>query len=217
MTDSPDKRVSFFVDGFNLYHSVCRAQRVLPGKSLKWLDLHSLFRAHLDLVGRGSGVGEIWYFTAYAYHLAASDPGKVARHKAYTRALSATGVRLCESHFKPKDTWDTWTRQRFRTHEEKETDVAMACAVLEGAARGQFDTAVLVTGDTDLRPVVLTFQRLYPGKRLLFAFPFDRKNNELSSIAPGSFTLSAESYVRHQLPESVRLPSGKFVTKPEKW
>ncbi|MBI3985426.1 MAG: NYN domain-containing protein [Lentisphaerae bacterium] len=217
MTSSKCERVVFFVDGFNLYHSICAAAGRFPDVSVKWLDLPGLFRSYLYVLGSAAAISGVHYFTAYAHHLAHSEPGKVARHKAYIRALSATGVWLCESHFKPKDSWDTWTGQRFRTHEEKETDVAMACAVLEGAARGQFDTAVLVTGDTDLRPVVLAFQRLYPGKRLLFAFPFDRKNNELSSIAPGSFTLSAESYARHQLPDRVRLPSGKFVTKPETW
>ncbi len=217
MTDSHRERVTFLVDGFNLYHSVCRAERVLPGRSLKWLDLQSLFRAHLDLVSRDCVVGEIRYFTAYAYHLAHTDPGKIARHKAYTRALTAEGVQISESHFKQKVSWDTRSGQRFLTHEEKETDVAIACAVFEGAATNQFDTVVVVTGDTDLRPAVLTFCRLFPRKRFLFAFPFDRKNKELASIAPGSFSFSAEAYAKHQFPERVRLPSGKVVIRPAQW
>jgi hypothetical protein len=83
--------------------------------------------------------------------------------------------------------------------------------------RDEYDVAVLVTGDTDLRPAVVTLQRLHPEKRLIFAFPFDRKNQELAQIAPGSFVLSAESYAKHQLPERVRLPSGKHVYKPSAW
>lgn len=217
MTVPHNERVSFFVDGFNLYHSLCAAQRSALDQTFKWLDLEALFREHLDLVAQRSTLQDVWYFTAYAYHLARVNPGKISRHKAYIRALTARGTNVRESHFKQKQAWETKTGRHFLTHEEKETDVAIACLVLEGAARNEFDTAVLVTGDTDLRPVVETFQRLYRDKRLLFAFPFDRKNRELARIAPDSFSLSTDSYSRHQLPTQVRLPSGKFVRKPEEW
>jgi hypothetical protein len=185
--------------------------------SLKWLDLNRLFQSHLDLVGSSAETTGIKYYTVYAEHLSKLQPDKIRRHKAYVRPLTATGVNVEISHFNRKDTWDTFSGAQFVTHEEKETDVAIACAVLEGAARDEYDVAVLVTGDTDLRPCVHAFQRLYPKKRLIFAFPFDRKNHELARIAPGSFTLSAEAYTRHQFPERVRLPSGKHVYCPKEW
>jgi hypothetical protein len=56
-----------------------------------------------------------------------------------------------------------------------------------------------------------------PTKRLVFCFPFDRKNRQLAQLAPGSFVLGRESYARHQFPEAVRLPSGKFVVRPLAW
>ncbi|HOO78078.1 MAG TPA: NYN domain-containing protein [bacterium] len=211
------QRAAFFVDGFNLYHSLCSAAEVLGDVSVKWLDLGGLFTDHLDLVGAAARLSVIRYYTAYAEHLGKIAPGKVSRHRAYVRALTALGVKVELSNFKRKDAWDTYSGQQFVTHEEKETDVAIACAVIEGAARNEFDVAVVVSGDTDLRPLVCAFQRLYSGKRLIFAFPFDRKNRELVRIAPGSFTLSAESYARHQLPGRVRLPSGKHVYCPEEW
>lgn len=217
MTLPEHSRAVFFVDGFNLYHSICRAEQVHAPAALKWLNLPHLFQSHLDLVGLNASLTSIRYYTAYAEHLNKTSPDKIRRHKAYVRALTATGVKVEISHFKRKDAWDTYTNQQFVTHEEKETDVAIACAVLEGAACDEFDVAVLVTGDTDLRPCVTTFQRLYPNKQLIFAFPFDRKNNDLARLAPDSFTLSAESYVKHQFPERVRLPSGKHVYCPKEW
>jgi uncharacterized LabA/DUF88 family protein len=217
MTVSKPQRTAFFVDGFNLYHSVCRAGRMLNTGSVKWLDINSLFRESLYLVGTTAVLSQVRYFTAYAEHLGKIAPDKIRRHKAYVRALTASRVAVSTSHFKRKDSWDTNTRQQFVTHEEKETDVAIACAVLEGAAQDEYDVAVLVTGDTDLRPCVHAFQRLYPKKRLIFAFPFNRKNHELARIAPGSFSLSAESYAEHLFPERVRLPSGKHVYCPKEW
>ena len=217
MTSPKSPRVVFFVDGFNLYHSVCSACRLLDTKAIKWLDITNLFHDHLYIISPAAVLTGIRYFTAYADHLSKTQPDKLLRHKAYVRALTANGVKVDFSHFKRKDAWDSFSRQQFVTHEEKETDVAIACAVLEGAAQDDFDVAVLVTGDTDLRPCVHTFHRLYPQKRLLFAFPFDRKNADLARITSGSFTLSAESYAAHQLPERVRLPSGKFVHCPAEW
>lgn len=79
------------------------------------------------------------------------------------------------------------------------------------------DAGVIVSGDSDLAPSARAFRLAHPGKRLLFAFPYHRKNNELAKLAPGSFTFSRESYARHPFPDRVRLPSGNHVTKPAIW
>jgi hypothetical protein len=216
MTRPQSERVVFFVDGFNLYHSVLSAERQSQ-VPLKWLDLHALCAAHLYLIGPAAHVAQVQYFTAFAHHLHARNPGKVARHKAFVRALTASGVNVHEGHFKQKTVIDTWTAQEVTTHEEKETDVAIACAVLEAGVLDRLDTAVLVTGDTDLRPAVHSFHRLCPAKRLTFAFPFARENRELARVAPGSFSFSSAAYRKHQFPDKVELPSGKFVTRPSAW
>ena len=216
-TQASKPRAAFFVDGFNLYHSLCSGEKALAGRKLKWLDLTALFRAILSSVDPTARLTHITYFTAYAHHLAKVAPDKITRHQAYVRALTATGVNVVLNQFKSKDAWDSRTGTHFLTHEEKETDVAMACAILEGAALNQFDAAVIVSGDTDLRPVVGTFTRLHPDKRLLFAFPFDRKNRELARLVPSSFSIGAELYAKNQFPDRVRLPSGKFVYRPKEW
>ncbi len=210
-------RTVFLVDGFNLYHSLESALKLMPGVPLKWLDLPRLLTETLPLVGPLARFAAVHYFSAYAYHLHATRPDKIARHKAYVRALTASGVREHIGKFQTRDVWCHSCRGYINAHEEKETDVALACLLLELAARDALDVAVVVSGDSDLAPAVRTFQALYPGKRVLFAFPFDRMNNELGRLAPGSFTLSKETYAKHQFPEQVRLPSGKFVTKPSEW
>jgi hypothetical protein len=220
MSDSqgqPLQRTRFFVDGFNFYHSVVAAEQHLPGVSLKWLDLPALLTTTLPLIGPQARLEAIHYFTAYAHHLQTSDPGKVVRHQAYVRALTALRVQPHVSHFQPRATWCSTCSDYTRNHEEKETDVAIACELLKLAALDALDVAVIMSGDTDLAPAARTFRELYPHKRLLFAFPFARVNRELEKLAPGSFTLSKESYANHPLPERVRLPSGKFVTKPPTW
>jgi len=216
MTSSMD-RVMFFVDGFNLYHSMERAQRACPGVALKWLDLPALARAHLYILGPGATLAGVHYFTAYAEHLALTDPDKLSRHRSYVRALTASGVAAHFGHFKPKDIWIEALGRYARIWQEKATDVGIVAELFAQGGRDAFDTAVIVSGDADYAPAVPVFRRLFPAKRVLFAFPFDRKNKELARLAPESFTLSAESYAKHQFPEAVRLPSGKFVVRPKAW
>lgn len=210
-------RTVFLVDGFNLYHSLARAARDLPGTSVKWLDLPAMLGSSLHLVDSRARLAAIHYFSAYAHHHQAENPGKLERHRAYVRALTANGVHAHLARFQVRDVWCPRCRAFHATHEEKETDFAIACQLLTLAASDALDAGVIVSGDSDLAPAARAFRRAHPGKRLLFAFPYHRKNNELAKLAPGSFTFSRESYARHPFPDRVRLPSGNHVTKPALW
>jgi hypothetical protein len=79
------------------------------------------------------------------------------------------------------------------------------------------DTAVLVTGDTDLAAAVRVAQRLFPNKMVSFAFPYKRRNKDLADMVKFSFQIDKDSYVRHQFPDLLVLPSGKAISKPAHW
>jgi uncharacterized LabA/DUF88 family protein len=44
-------------------------------------------------------------------------------------------------------------------------------ALIEGAALDAYDTALLISGDTDLRPAIASVKRLQPKKLIFAAFP----------------------------------------------
>lgn len=90
----PAPRVMFFYDGFNLYHLLERARLVAPPEPVKWLDLTALARAHVYILGPTETLVGVRYFTAYAEHLALTKPDRLSRHRAYVRALTATGVQV---------------------------------------------------------------------------------------------------------------------------
>jgi len=119
--------------------------------------------------------------------------------------------------FKEKDIFCTKCRSVFLKHEEKETDVAIAVTLAELLFTDKCDTAVIVSGDTDLSPAVAKWQPLFPQKKILFAFPYARKNNELLKLAPGSFSMSRKQYIRHQFPNPVILRDGNKIYKPFAW
>ena len=68
-------RVTFLVDGFNVYHSAKDAQADLGGASTLWLDLSSLLRSYISIFGKDAVLTEIYYFSALAKHIDAVRPG----------------------------------------------------------------------------------------------------------------------------------------------
>jgi len=215
-------RVTFLVDGFNLYHSVRTAGKKL-NKSAKWLDIRALCSSYLHLVkgivGDTANLEKVYYFSALAKHLDAVDPKVTLRHKKLLKCFEDTGVIIELSRFKPKQIKcpNPSCGKIFTKHEEKETDVAIAVKLIEIFIVDECDTAVLVTGDTDLAPSVKTADRLYPSKKILFAFPYGRKNRELSKLAPGSFGINKNQYVKYQLPDPFQHSDGTIISKPAVW
>ncbi len=214
---SSNLRTLFLVDGFNLYHSIESLLKSHPAKKVKWLDLHALARNTIHLVDPKAAVIKVVYFTALAHHLHKVNPSKLARQEAYIRALTASKVEVVKGRFQSKDVFASDRQEYVKAHEEKETDVAIACRLLLAGFQNEADIVVIVTADTDLRPAVETFNLLNPSKRVLFAFPWNRKNSILATLAPSSFSLGPEHYETSQFPPAVKLPSGKHVHKPETW
>jgi uncharacterized LabA/DUF88 family protein len=208
-------RVSFIVDGFNLYHSVREAAKDIESLgglkvSTKWLNIKklcSLYLPHIHgVVKEKTMLGKIYYFSAFAYHIETYDPDVVNRHKKFIKCLEDTGVSVEISRFKQKEincNAERGCRKKFFKYEEKETDVAIAVKLLKIFFNDECDTVVIVTGDTDIAPAVTTSKRLFPTKNIIFAFPYKRKNKELSQLAPGSFKIKSEQYVKNQFSDPI--------------
>lgn len=222
-------RVTFLIDGFNLYHSVVDLGR-FQGLHVKWLNIHSLCSSFLRLISRDAAVAEVYYFSAFANHL--NDPSVIKRNQDYIECLKSTGIIPEMGRFNPKDIICPLHSQlmrsgstnvtcpihgKFAKHEEKETDIAIAAKLFEIMFKDKCDTAVLVTGDTDLTPAVETCKSLFPSKAMRFAFPYRRHNHELKVLLPDPFNIHAGSYVQHLFPNPVPLPDGTKIYKPTSW
>ena len=215
-------RAAFFIDGFNLYHSLAAYAKEVGDHSLKWLDLIGLAKGSLHEVGGSSELRSLHYFTALPEHLYLADPGRLRRHRTYLRALTAHGSlrpsiilgRIAQQQVQVRTASAEITGSIWR---EKGTDVALAMALLREASKGDMDEAVIVSGDADYLPAVKVFREMYPDVGLRFAFPRGRASKELLREAPNSFTLTSAAYLSHRLPERIRLPSGKFLHCPAEW
>ncbi len=215
-----DLRVSFLVDGLNVYHSLCEIERVSKAR-VRWLDLRKLCLSYLHAV-RGAmdqrvALGTIEYFSALALHRVAYDPGSVDAQNAYFSVLAESGVTLTVSRFKQKDATCPGCGMRFVRYEEKETDVAIGMRMMELAARGECQVIVLVSGDTDMIPAVKAAKRLSPSVAVGVAFPFLRHNAELRAVADFTFGIGQRNVQRAQFPPAVSLADGRTIVKPIRW
>lgn len=208
-------RVSFLVDGFNMYHSLDELNAI-TGASVKWLDLRALCGRYLHAVRHGVGerveLAEVHWFSARPDFLTRRNPDAVARYDTYRAALEASGVRTHLSQFKNKHITGPHCRREFVRPEEKETDVALATAMLEVLVTEECDTVVLVTGDTDLIPGVATVKRLLPRSKIGAAFPFMRHNVELENAVDYAFKINQKDVQKAQFPGTY-----KGSTKPPTW
>jgi hypothetical protein len=176
-----------------------------------------MMRSVLPLVDKSARLEEIHYFSALAYHMEPSRPGTVSRHETYLKCLRASGVRVELGRFKRRPIrCRAKCKEKFNRYEEKETDVAIAVRLFELFAGSLCDTAILVTGDTDLGPAIRTAKKLYPHKQVGFAFPYKRKNAELSVLTPIHFRLKRERYFSSQFTDPF-VSGGLSIAKPASW
>lgn len=209
-------KVTFLIDGFNLYHSILQIERDFKYRT-KWLDIKSLCKSYLPLFGKQAKLKTIFYFSAIPFYLNNTKPHKIIRHQNYISCLKSTDINIELGRFKEKTVFCHKCRSLILKHEEKETDVAIGIKLFEIFFKNTCNIAVIVTGDTDLAPAVKKCQILFPNKKILFAFPYKRKNKELSKISPDSFSINYRQYIKHQFSNPVILKNGHELNKPSLW
>ena len=209
----PARVVWAYIDGFNVYYGI--KQGLKPAEPhLKWLDLRAFSGQFLRA---GEALGEIKYFSA----VVTWNQAAAGRHATYIAALRSVNVTPIVGHFKQKRVkCRAKCGGTFYKPEEKETDVAIAAHMVEDAANACFDTALLVTGDSDFGPAVEAVRRLRPGYSVRVVTPAGRyKSAELASAAGGdNHTRRAKrKHVAAALfPRVMQSPSGP-ITRPAEY
>lgn len=170
-------RVSFFIDGFNLYHSLKDYAR-----DCRWLDLHKLCTSYLR---ENEQLGDIYYFTA----VATWNNDKSTKHKLYIKRLSLEGIKTVYGKFKKVSRHCNYCNHEYDTHEEKRTDVNIALKLFSDAVLDKFDTAILISADSDLIPPIEEISSVFPNKRVGVIIPLGRKAKELKQVTDFSFKI----------------------------
>jgi uncharacterized LabA/DUF88 family protein len=210
MPGMPQKyRVIAYIDGYNLYYGI----RDQSWQRYLWLDLRglsgSLLRQDQDLI-------ETKYFTTRI----SSPEAKRKRQSDYLEALQAhcgTSLKMFFGHYQSEPWKCAHCNQVVPVSHEKKTDVNIAVEMMADAFQDAFDTALLISADSDLVPVVLALRRLFPKKSILVAFPPARASVELKNEANACITIGRAKLAGSQLPETVMKFDGRPLTRPAKW
>ena len=203
-------RVNVYVDGFNLYFGLREARF----KRYYWLDLQALATSMLL---PGQVLGAVHYFTA-RLRANGSNADSIHRQSDYLDALASfPALTIHEGHFLAKSVMchscgATWT-----TFEEKMSDVNLAVQLLLDAADGLFDTAIIVSGDSDLSTPVRRVLARFSAKLVLVALPPKRHSAELKRVASGSFSIGEDKLRRCQLPDPMLTSAGVSIHRPALW
>jgi len=195
------------VDGFNLYHGLRQ-----DGRRHLWLDLEGLATS---LLKPGQHLDRVRYFTARVRN----DPPGKQRQADCLDALLAHSSRLevIEGRFQQKTRSCSRCRREWITYEEKETDVSIAVALVEDGVLDHFDTALVISADSDLCPAIRSLKRLRPTKRVIAAFPPNRRSDDLRLAVDAAFTIGAAKIRQAQLPASVLTKAGIKLVRPTHW
>lgn len=201
-------RVVVYIDGFNLYYGL----RDKYDRKYLWLDLQSL---STSLLRPGQTLEIVRYFTARVR----GDAEGEQRQSDYLDALQVRSplVRVKDGRFQGKDRRCRDCGNRWMVYEEKETDVNIAVALLADAVRDTFDTALLISADSDLCPAVRETKTLFPEKRIIAAFPPKRHSAELKRVVDGHLSIGDDKIRRAQLPQEVVTRAGVVLQRPKHW
>ncbi len=190
-------RIAFFVDGFNLYHSLDSNPSYYK---YKWLNLDKL--AHCFVTSHDKIE---W------------DQVKLVKHQIYVRALQSVVVEVVFGAFRYADKTCRICHKQYKTFEEKQTDVNIAIKLFQTAVQDLWDTAIIVSGDSDLIPAIQAVKNTFPAKRIGLAIPIGRRAEELKQVVDFHMKLKEKHLSTSQFKDTITMDGGIKLTRPNTW
>lgn len=227
-------RVAMFVDGFNFYNGVFRGDPMKSSPQTKWLDPLKLGNAICRQLGIDGEIVRVHYCSAPALP-GVGDPRQVTRQQHFLRALSGLpGVVLTLGQHTENRKYVRRLAADNRTaigrpvlamvREEKGSDVNLATFLVRDAALNEYDTALLVSNDSDLVNAV-RIARLDFGRRVVVVSPVIngprgkkvRVTNQLRDAADQSLVLDVTLLKNCRLADPALDSEGREVHCPAEW
>jgi len=202
-------RVITYIDGFNFYFGL----KAKGWRKYYWVDLAAMSRR---LLKPDQELVACHYFTA---RIKKRNHGQSAdRQKIWLEALKERDdITLHFGHYLIKRRQCHNCGAQWESAEEKMTDVNIATQLLIDAMHDRFDTAIIVSGDSDLTTPVLEVLRNFPKKRIIIAFPPKRHSAQLQKVASGYLTIGEDKLRKSLLPDEITKADGYILRRPDEW
>jgi len=200
-----------YVDGFNLYYGALRGTRY------KWLDLAKFCQSLLP----ADNIGAIKYFTAKVSGRR-GDPGQPIRQQLYLRALGTLpnvsviyGQFLTHSIPLPISGSNPIKWVKVDKTEEKGSDVNLASHLLLDGFKKLYNTAVIISNDSDLREPVRMVREVL-GLPAGIINPHESHSKELQEYATFVRRVRERHSAASQFHSTLVDAQGRF-SKPKSW
>ncbi len=199
-------RAAFYVDGFNVYHSLDD----LKVPHYKWLDWWAL--GELLIPSKSETLVRVAMCTA----IKTSDVEKQLRHRAYLRALESRGVQCLRGHFIEEDRNCRRCNHTWAAPVEKQGDVNLAISLIADAHKDIFDHAYLVTADSDQAATARMLKTDFPDKQLTTVVITGRSHSkEILAVADAKLTVSDTHITRCLFPRVIEGPNA--ILRPKEY
>lgn len=194
----PQRRAALYVDGLNLFHRIHETGE----EHLKWISLPML--ASLLARPRRLEIVKTVLCTAVPKHLRA----EAELHRLVIAAQTAQGVEVLKGHFVPEGATGKFT--------EKQSDINVALSVMMDGLHDVFDTAFLLSADSDQVATARFFQKhLAPaGKRLIGVMPIRTRYPSDYRGLIDVVVLNREDLESAVSPARITTASGRTITRP---
>ena len=203
-------RVISYIDGFNLYYGL----KSKGWKKYYWLDVVSLSKS---LLKPQQVLKHCHYFTARVRD-SNNNSQSAKRQSIWLDALDTLKNQTSHfGHYLKKSQECKKCGSVWAVHEEKMTDVNIATQLLIDAYEDKFDTALVISGDSDLSTPIEKVLQHFPDKKVIAVFPPARHSSHLMKIATNYVVLSKTKLRQSQLPETIIARTGHKLKRPPEW
>jgi uncharacterized LabA/DUF88 family protein len=202
-----NQRVIAYIDGFNLYFGL-KASR---WKRFYWLNLQAMAK---NLLKQDQELVFTKYFTSRISY----PQDKQQRQSTFIEALETLNdLKIFYGHYQANPQYCRKCGNRGMIPSEKMTDVNIAVEMMSDAYQGHFDTALLVSADSDLTAPIVTIKNLFPDKRVIVAFPPMRHSVQLQRLAHGYLQIGRANLAKSIFPDRIQKADGFTLQKPSGW
>ena len=201
-------KAALYIDGFNLYHAV----NDLGEPFLKWCNFWRL--GEIIIPQASEQLVRVVFCTAYY----PGDHGKKVRHERLIKALEIAGVETILGHFSKEPASCFSCGHKWDKPTEKASDIHIALSVYEDAVNNVFDTAYMLTADTDQAATARFVKQRFPSKKLVSVSPPGRAHSQhILSFASGKIALSRDHMERALFRRAVAAEGKTPVLRPPEY
>lgn len=229
------KRVNAYIDGFNIYHVILGhiKKKSQPWETdLKWCNLRSLIKSYLK---DDEELWEVYFFTADSW-----DEETKERWNTYHKALNEQSITIIKWQYscitktfmdKMKvilfKLWiNIWKENinnylpkilKYRTYEEKRTDVNIAVKILEDAFLWKYQKAIIMSWDSDIVPSIESVKKNFPEIKFTTLWIVDTKWQIIKDRCDEHIIIWYKKMKEHRFEYEIKTNKWENICIPKEW